>query len=179
MSDKAYKISLNLTTGAFEAEGDREAAREDYRAFLEAAKFLAQAKAAPAAGSSTGGGLSGTGSGAPFQAGVEAAVLSRAFLTRDGVITLAALPQGENALQEAILALLFGFAKVSNQMTVTALALAKALRLSGKDPDRIDRDLKDVLGSIVTKSGAGRGTRYGLTNAGMKRAEDIVRGLHE
>jgi hypothetical protein len=197
MSDKPgenqYEVKVSLGANPeFSAKGGEASARQDYRAFLSAALRLARlapgtapaAHGAAAGGQAAGGVASGAAAAAvsavstAINGVVDADVMARTFLERDGVITLGAQPVGDNALQAAILVILYGYTKQSSSPTMSALLLAKSLRLSGLPTARIDRVIKDVVGTLITRSGTGRGMRYGLTNSGLKRAEEVIRSLH-
>jgi|GEM_PF-6965730 len=188
MSENTYKISAKFgPEPSFEVEGPQDAAREDFRAFMDKAEKIATINAAappaspaveapPKVDPLADPAIQNPAAAAP--SGVDAETMARTYISRDGVVTLAALPQGENAMQDAMLLCLYGFAKQTGATTVTAIMLARALRLSGLPSDRIDREAKSMIGTFMTKAGMGRATRYGATNSGMKRAEDILRVLH-
>ncbi len=175
MSEIPHKIHVVIGADSINVEGGEKFVREVFEQFAHVVEAKRDAKAGAGAASASGAADAAAGAGG---AGPGAVDLSRSFTTRDGVVSLLALPHGDNQLQEAIVALLYGIITINRVPTVLALTLVRGLRVSGLSPARIDRDIKPVLGSIITKSGFGRGTQYGLTNAGLKRGEEIVRALH-
>lgn len=60
---------------------------------------------------------------------------------------------------------------------MTGSRLMKAAIQSGLQVDRIDRTLTSAIGPFVTTAGFKKGRKYGLTNPGIRRAEDILRGI--
>jgi hypothetical protein len=96
---------------------------------------------------------------------------------RSGTVLLRALPQGENAESNAMLALIYGSMIVGGEAQVTGSRLMKAAVQSGWQIERIDRSLASAIGPHVTTAGFKRGRRYGLTNPGIRRAEEILRGI--
>lgn len=60
---------------------------------------------------------------------------------------------------------------------VTGSRLMKAAVQSGLQIDRIDRTLTTAIGPYVTTAGFKKGRKYGLTNPGVRKAEDILRAI--
>lgn len=61
---------------------------------------------------------------------------------------------------------------------ITGSRLMKAAEQSGlHQVERIDRALGNEIGQFVTTAGFKRGRKYGLTNPGIRRAEDVLRAI--
>lgn len=106
---------------------------------------------------------------------LSAALLDRAYRReKDGVVSLLVMPK-ETA--DAILLTIYGFTRLGSEATVTTVLLMKGLKQGGISIPRIDRALGDLEGQFITKVGRKRGTRYGLTNRGARRAESIIKDL--
>jgi hypothetical protein len=122
--------------------------------------------------------LPGNGDDAPGQDAVDRVLLDRLFaLDRLGNVSLRALPRGEDRDGDTLIAILFGFARLRNETSVTADRLMKSARQSGLAADmRMSRVLARQQ-HFVTRSGAKKSTRYGLNNPGMRRAEEILKSI--
>jgi hypothetical protein len=82
------------------------------------------------------------------------------------------------SIQDAILALLLGQRQYRANDSVTGSEILDGLRESGQAVSRIDHTLNQLSdeGSVIT-IGAHRGRRYRLTNAGVSRAQNVVRSM--
>jgi hypothetical protein len=111
--------------------------------------------------------------------GFDPALLDRLFSRdKNNTVSLRALPQGETAEADALVALIYGAGKLGNEHQVTGSRLMKAAVQSGLHRvDRIDRALSSQIGQHVTTAGFKKGRRYGLTNPGIQRAEEILTGI--
>lgn len=96
---------------------------------------------------------------------------------RTGTVSLRALPQGDGAESNALVALIYGSMMVGSEQQVTGSRLMKAAVQSGLQIDRIDRSLSSAIGPFVTTAGFKKGRRYGLTNPGIRRAEEILKAI--
>lgn len=104
------------------------------------------------------------------------AVLDRVFRQDDG-FSLAALPRGDNAGPDAILALLYGALKMKGEATVTGTALMRAAKVSGvQNLGRLDR-LMESITDFVLVAGVRKAKRYQLNNRGIARAEEVIKGI--
>jgi hypothetical protein len=115
----------------------------------------------------------------PVTDALDQPTLDRLFAKdRNGTVSLRALPRGENAESSAMVALIYGAGRIGNEPQVTGSRLKKAAVQSGlHQVDRIDRSLVTEIGQFVTTAGFKKGRRYGLTNPGIRRAEEILRGI--
>jgi hypothetical protein len=112
--------------------------------------------------------------------GLDSATLDRLFAKdRNGTVSLRALPHdGEKVDADALLALIYGATIIGKEPQVTGSRLMKAATQSGlHQVDRIDRSLSPHIGQYVTTAGFKKGRRYGLTNPGIRRAEEILTAI--
>ena len=166
------KISIKLPNGAeFSAEGDQD----KITALFE--QFMAAAATAPAAPLPPAPAAAGTGATVNGAGALDTDLMRRLFATDDYAgVSLLVTPTGENANLDALMAILYGFAKLLNETSPTAIRLMRAATKSGLNVPRLDRVLKGEP-RYVTTSGRAKGQRYGLTNPGMARAEEILKGV--
>lgn len=179
--ENIYKLHVKLGTAEFQAEGDKDAVREQFAAFLAALNGHARNVSADAT-DATESSLGGVPDSAvetpqapkeptPTLYGLESPLLERIFATdRTGLVSLRILPRtGENRDVDALLYLLYGFAVLKQQHDVISGQLLQAARQSGIQIDRVDQVL-NRRADLVTKAGYKRGSRYGLNNRGTTYA---------
>jgi len=190
MMTESYRLFVELPNGAkFRAHGDVADVRADADRFYERLIGVPPSTASPIPPIDTSA-ASASGNGRGEHAAITAAeleivadslsqqMIDRLFARdRSGTVSLRALPQGENAESNALLALIYGSMVMGGDPQVTGSRLMKAAAQSGLQFDRIDRVLTTAVGPFVTTAGFKKGRRYGLTNPGIKRAEDILRGI--
>ena len=187
-----YRMSVELPNGAkFRAQGEASEVRVDLERFYA---LLANAPTptkptvngigtteVPTTNDTpidTGGDLF-TAFTPPVVSGLDSQTLDRLF-SKDkyGTVSLRALPRGESADADALLALIYGADKLAGEPQVTGSRLMKAATQSGLSKvDRIDRSLNPHIGPFVTTAGFKKGRRYGLTNPGIRRAEEILTAI--
>jgi hypothetical protein len=110
--------------------------------------------------------------------GLNRTLLDRLFSKdKHGTVSLRALPRGESAETDAMVALIYGSSVLANEPQVTGSRLMKAAEQSGLRVERIDRTLSSQIGPFVTTAGFKKGRRYGLTNPGIRRAEEILTAI--
>lgn len=107
---------------------------------------------------------------------VSQEVLSRVFRVSGSIVSLLALPRGDNVAADACLMLLYGFARLLNATAVTGVSLKEACRQSGVPMGRLDR-VMDSQTDFVNAGGLRRAKRYSLNNPGTRRAASLVAGL--
>jgi hypothetical protein len=188
MSD-SYRMFVELPNGAkFRAQGDVSEVREDAERFYTLLLAAPTATTPDTNGASNGASRASSttlselvedGTPPPAADGLDRATLDRLFAQdRNGTISLRALPRGENAEGDALVALIYGSDRIGNEPQVTGSRLMKAAIQSGlHQVDRIDRSLSAQIGKYVTTAGFKKGRRYGLTNPGIRRAEEILIGI--
>jgi len=91
-------------------------------------------------------------------------------------VALLAMPKTDSSDADGVLALLYGFAVLKKETTVTAIKLQRAAEKSGLDTPRLGRTISKHA-AFVTESGKGKGKRYGLNNPGMTKAAEILAGI--
>jgi hypothetical protein len=164
------KIRVKFGSAEFEAEGPSDLVQAQFAEFMAALKALPVPQATPAPAS------------APAEAppdpsaAVSQDVLSRVFQVRENIVSLLALPKGNDTSSDALVMLLYGFERLTNAAAVTGVTLMEACRQSGVQVGRIDRAM-DAQAEYVNAGGAHRGRRYSLNNPGKKRAEALIVGL--
>jgi len=158
-----YKLRIKLPDAGFNGEGPEDRVRTDYQAFLDAYK-LSRGTAA----------LAGPALTSPPHAavGVADALLQKAFLVKDDIVSLRHLPPSDSSARaaDAAILLLYGFKNLSRLEDVPVTKLNEALRDSGLTLDRIDRYI-GIHASLYRKGGQRAEGRYSLTNPGEAQAE--------
>ncbi|HTM27723.1 MAG TPA: hypothetical protein VL225_21165 [Vicinamibacterales bacterium] len=91
-------------------------------------------------------------------------------------VALLAKPKTDDPDADGVLALLYGFAALRKETTVTALRLQRAAKKSGLDTPRLNRTIAKHA-SFITESGKGKGKCYGLNNPGATKAVEILSKL--
>jgi hypothetical protein len=104
-------------------------------------------------------------------------MLTRIFaVDTDGQVSLRILPRTPDRDADALIVLLYGFRRISNQMDVLVGKLGKSARQSGIQIERIDYAIAPNV-ELITKGGARVGARYGLNNRGLAKAEEMIAGM--
>lgn len=157
-----HKLRLKYPSGAeFEAEGPAE--------FIlsEKADFLA-GMTAPAA------------AGPPVQAPAESRqepAFWNTIIDRNGPLRLRIKTPEINAV-DAVLILMAASRALNFKEDMGAIALSKALKTSGYEPDRLDRLLaKEIREGRITASGTKRNRTYRLTQKGIGAAAIAIARL--
>lgn len=166
---ETHRIKVKLGNAEFDAEGKPEAVQAQYEAFLKLVALLPKPETvAPKTDF-----IKVTPTGAIE---IADAVLDRVF-RRGDVLSLSALPSGEEREADTMLALLYGYLKLQNEQTVTGTSLRKSALVSGVNIDRADRVLNTLIPDFVLAGGVRKARRYQLNNRGLTRAEGIIKGI--
>ncbi|MBI2752443.1 MAG: hypothetical protein HYX46_02855 [Betaproteobacteria bacterium] len=169
---KTHRIKVKLGDAEFDAEGSEEAVQAQYDAFLAAVSSLPKA--------ATQAGLNATLGAATLNATATVSpapqVLDRVF-RRGEILSLAALPSGDNAVPDAMLAILYGHMKLEGEQAVTGTMLMKSAKKSGVTLDRVDRVVEPLMPKYVAAAGVKKARRYQLNNPGIARAEEIIKAI--
>jgi hypothetical protein len=182
MENSRDSIRVKYGATEFETTGTPENVQARYDAFLELVKAVplppvvnTEIKPDPGHIQLTGAEsvIRTDGEGTPQ---VPQEIMSRVFRVNNGVVSLLALPRGDNAVRDACLMLLYGFAVLQNTPNVTGVTLMEACRQSGVSVDRLDR-VMDAQTEYVNSGGVRRGKRYSLNNPGQRRAAELVTAL--
>lgn len=164
----SYKIRVKLGTNEFEAEGPEEVVKEQFGLFLE----IAKAPGIPAPRQDPPSPL--RLNGAIHGEAVSAEMLARAFaVDSEGQVSLRILPRTNDRDADGLLILLYGFRKLSNQVDVLSGRLLRAALTSGLSAVRVDRTFMPHT-ELITKGGKRVGSRWGLNNRGIAKAEEII-----
>ena len=108
----------------------------------------------------------------PTTSAITPEILGRVFQSKGDSLSLLAIPNDASSA-DALLVLLYGFAKLKDTPNVTGVSLMAAAKQSGVQVPRIDRVI-DSKQEFITWGGSKRGRRYGLNNRGMKYVEDLI-----
>lgn len=165
-----YRIKIKIGNNEFEAEGPSDIVREQFEAFKQLVSSIPiqQDTPEPASDQQT----------IPVQqlaAESGLPIYDKVFKVDGRVISLTALP---GSLPDAILMLAFGQRHYRKNDSITGSELMDGLKQSGYKADRIDRQMdKFVTEGLVIRIGAGRGTRYRLTNQGLLKSQMLTKDL--
>jgi hypothetical protein len=165
-----YRVRAKLFDNEFDAEGPEEVVKADYQLFVETVERL---RVAPAPPNPLKPPPVGNG-GETHDSEIEPAVLQRIFRVDGDQVTLRVLPQSQQREADGVLLLLYGFRVMAQQQDVLSSRLLVAAQTSGLNVERIDRALVPYM-ELVNKGGIKAGSRWGLRNTGITRAEEIVR----
>jgi hypothetical protein len=176
-----HSIKVKLGGSEFEANGEEKAVNQQFADFLKVVAALGlghQPEAKP-----------NDLQKAPSQPGTRKAtsddrtgggqddLIERVFRVEGEVISLNALPTGEDAIFNAVLLVLYGHQRIANRSAVMVSLVLKGLDQSGVSyGPNLARTIAGYPG-LVTKAGVKRGTRYGLTNKGSQRAIDVMQQI--
>jgi hypothetical protein len=172
-----YRIKMKIGVHEFEAEGPTDLVTTQFDAFM-AAVSTATALQEAAGTFNLNPPITPAPHAPPIAPAtaseVTEAVLGRVFRQSD-ILSLAALPNGDNATADAMLALLYGYLKLKGETTVTGTSLMKSAKLSGVPVGRVDRAMNQP--EYVLAAGVRKARRYQLNNRGIARAEEIIRTI--
>jgi hypothetical protein len=166
-----YKLRLKDPSGAeFEAEGPADFVQNEKACFLEAMR-LKIAKPAPR-----------TEAGSQDNAqkpvgGPEDGFWEKIITIKDNLISLR-FKYPEISAAEAALILLAANRALNQSEDLSAIALSKALRSSGYQPDRLDRLLSnEIKTGKAAASGTKRNRTYRITQKGLEKTCGVANKL--
>jgi hypothetical protein len=169
-----HKIHVKLGQNEFEAEGLEETVKDQFAMFLEAIKTVAHSPPPPPVQPARPEDHQNNGGNGSRVTTICRDVLNQVFLLdADGQVSLRVLPQSQTRDADGLLLLLFGHRVLANQTDVLSGRLIAAAETSGLTVDRVDRILSPYM-DLVTKGGVKSGSRWGLRNTGVTRAEEII-----
>jgi len=91
------------------------------------------------------------------------------------LVSLRVQPTGNAREADAILLLLFGYAKLLGESDVLVGLIKESMAVSGLRVDRIDRAIAPhQTAGYVRKGGTAKGSKYRLTNTGESKARELV-----
>jgi hypothetical protein len=164
MSD--YKLKVKIGDHEFEADGPVEAVKSQFDVFKELIATLAPSKP------NTTNSIAESEIIAPPTA-QSALDVDRIFQMNGRVVSLTVPPNSET---DAVLLIMYGQRHFRKNENPTGSEILDGLAMSGYRATRIDRILTNLSteGAVII-TGAHRGKRYRLTNAGVTRTEGIVK----
>ena len=157
-----YKLRLKDPSGAeFEAEGPADFVQNEKACFLEAMRL----KIAPAPQAEAGP----LDSGQKPQGEPEDSFWEKIVAIRNNSLSLR-FKSPEICAADAALLLLAANRALNQSEDMSAIALSKALRSSGYQPDRLDRLLsKEIKAGKASASGTKRNRTYRITPKGLEK----------
>lgn len=181
--ETSHKIHVKLGDFEFSGEGSEDSVKEQFSQFIELVKSI----------HGTSNGLNrqdvkpkshakdenaSIGNSRQLDVGAEPTTISRVFIqdTRVG-ISLRVLPKTEYRDPDTLILLLYGFGKIMSVHDVLGGALIDSAKQSGITIDRVDKVFPVSYADFYTKAGNRKGSRYGLTNRGIAKAEEILRTI--
>lgn len=168
----AHRIRVKIGQNEFEAEGPEDLVKEQFAMFLDMAKASSVPPAKEEQTITAGSGNGNGGNPAAAQS-IPQEMLDRVFIVDQDQVSLRLLPRSGDREANALVVLLYGFRKLCNQTDVLVGRLLKAAKTSGISIDRVDYAIAPNA-ELVTKGGARVGSRYGLNNRGVVKAEEII-----
>jgi len=174
---EAYKLHTRIGQHEFLGEGPVEVVKADYQQFLI---FIENRNNEPQRSSERPEVGEASGSGTNADENVDLQLLTQIFKSDEttGVVSLRALPPGENGNRaaDAALLLMFGYSKLQSASEVPVTKLLEGLRESGLAVERFDRTIS-VHNGLYLKGGQKIGARYRLNNPGQRKAAQMVRTM--
>ena len=159
-----YKLRLKDPSGAeFEAEGPADFVQNEKACFLEAKRLKTDKPALRAEAKPQ------QNSAQKPESGPENGFWEKIISFKGGAISLR-FKSPEISAQDAALLLLAANPALNQSEDLSAIALSKALRSSGYQPDRLDRLLsKEIKAGKAAASGTKRNRTYRITQKGLEK----------
>jgi hypothetical protein len=171
MSD-TKRIKLKIGDAEFEADVPADQVQPMYDQFL-AAIGNRPAISTKAAAPETPNGVAPPIQQQP-QGAMDEMILTKLYEVRsDGVITLRALPRGEQKEADTFLLLLYGYRRIKNEEPVLGTQLLQSAKYSGMAEMR-PADAFWATEQLVIRGGVKKGSTYQLNNPGVAKAEEIA-----
>jgi hypothetical protein len=176
-----HRIKVKLGDAEFDAEGKPEDVKAQYEAFLALVAALPKVQPPPPPPPNPQPPAFVPGQPNNQPEGVAQEMMDRVFRKGDN-LSLAALPSGDNAAQDAMLALLYGYQKIQNETHVTGTLMMKSAKISGVDlgkVGRVDRVMASLIPDYVLAAGVKKAKRYQLNNRGLAKAENVIKAIFQ
>jgi hypothetical protein len=165
------RIKMKIGDAEFEAEVPADQVQPMYD------QFLAAIGNRPAISSKTVAPEIPNGALSPIQqpqGAMDEAILTKLYEIRpDGVITLRALPRGEQKEADTFLLLLYGYRRMKNEEPVLGTQLLQSAKYSGMAEMRPAAAFW-ATEQFVIRGGVKKGSTYQLNNPGVAKAEEIA-----
>ena len=172
----SHRIKIKIGTAEFEAEGEQSAVQAQFDAFMRAIEKAPVAPTPPAVESGGPTGERAAASPLGNDERVEQLLASVFEQRQDGIISLKVLPKGDNRDADALMLILFGYARLKGQDDVLATQLLRAAQQSGVSIDRPANTLA-TYDLLLIRGGQRKGTTYRLNNVGVAKAKEILVGI--
>lgn len=172
---ESYKLRVKIGVHEFEAEGPEDIVRQQFDEFKSLVESVRASKP------QLGGAAPSETPAARAAPGLEVQTeqISRLFHhdEKRNLVTLTALPPGDNRDANAVLLALLGYRLLRGEDVVPISRLMTSLKKSGCDLVRIDRAASDYIPALIMKGGRARGGKYQLTNQGYAEARRLMEEL--
>ena len=188
MSSERYKLRVKVGDAEFFAIGPDAVVKDQFDAFLGCLAESPAFKRSPVSTFSPTPSVrrvvepKGDDDEARQQAGTRSGKeLARLFSVdpKRKVVSLKSLPSTNGSRDiDTILLLIVGFREAFGAEQVRSPDLIAAARQSGLSVERIDR-ITGGHPNLITKGGQRKWTRYGVTNPGLQRAEQLMGEMFE
>lgn len=166
---ETHKLHVKIGQHEFEAEGQEQVVNEQYE------KFLAAVSTSPIQPPSIH--TENKVQKVETRDGIAPELLERAFsVDNEGIVSLRVRPNTATRNADALVLILYGFRVLRQSSEVPVLAVMEAARQSGIQIERADRAIAPH-NELVIRGGTRRGGRYGLNNAGVVHAENLLREM--
>lgn len=177
--DAAHKLRIKIGSAEFEAEGSQETVQQQYADFLKAITVQPQVRGTAQHNLTRQQDppVDGEQPQPPsIHSNVDDSIMARVFARdRRSGLSLSVLPRTANKVADSLVLLLYGYAVLLGQNDVTGMSLMASAQQSGVPTPRVDKVLLSAdYRELVTKAGFKRGSKYGLNNRGMARAEEML-----
>lgn len=167
------KIRMKIGDHEFEAEGPIESVQQQLLAFKELIGLIPAPKQSVSAPPANSGSQDQQNDGVVQVPGNPN--LERIMRVAGRVVSLTAIP---SSIEDSALLIMVGHQLQRNNESVTGQEIGDGLAQSGRAVDRVDRIMvKPMKAGLVLKSGAGRASRYRLSNQGYLKAMTIAKDL--
>jgi hypothetical protein len=167
------KLKVRIGGDEFDGEGPEETVNRQYQDFLKA-----RTVAVPPEPPKQPPIVNPADNKPETPASGEQSNVAKITRVDDRLVTLTAMPQGDNREVDAALLLLLGHRVLRSSDLVSADQLLGGLKQSGLGLDRADRVMgKAEAEGLITRSGVRRGVKYRLTNPGLQKAETLAKDL--
>jgi hypothetical protein len=168
-----YRLKIKVGPHEFEAEGSEASVAKQFEAWKELIGSLGTAAPTKTVEPDNADDNGSNG-------GVELpSAVFRVDRTRR-MVSLSTQPSGEHRNADAILLIIYGYARAFDQEFVQVTTIKESMATSGLTVDRVDRAIAPhIRANFIRKGGTAKGSRFRLTNTGLARAEELVRELSE
>lgn len=174
--DIPHKIHVKLGDSEFMAEGSETTVKEQFDRFLDAlSKFTADPKTKQPPVLDTSKSAQPPGE----MKLLDQNLMDRVYRQDDRVgLSLRVRPSTATQIADAILLLLYGYVTIKGEHDVLAARLTKSMSQTGLTFDRVDRVMASAsYDGLITETGQRGGKRYGLNNAGLAKAQELLGGI--